>query len=71
MSNRHGAEEIVAKPRRVEVLHGQGLSMAAAIRRIGVSEPTFRRRRKTCAGMQAERLKELDTRKNLPAGVAF
>ena len=35
------AEEIVAKLRQVDVLHGQGMSMADAIRQVGVSEVSF------------------------------
>jgi putative transposase len=39
-------EEIVAKLRQVDVLHGQGMTIAGAIREIGVSEVTFYRWRK-------------------------
>jgi hypothetical protein len=35
-------EEIVAKLRQVEVLVGQGRSVAEAVRSIGVTEPTWR-----------------------------
>ncbi len=35
-------EEIVAKLRQVEVLVGQGKSVAEAVRTIGVTEPTWR-----------------------------
>ena len=38
---RHKAEEIVAKLRQVEVLSGQGQSVAEAIRSIGVTEVSF------------------------------
>ena len=34
-------EEIVAKLRQVDVLHSQGLTIAGAVREIGVSEVTF------------------------------
>jgi putative transposase len=34
-------EEIVAKLRQVEVLQSQGIAVAGAIRRIGVTEVTF------------------------------
>ncbi len=47
---RHKPEEIVAKLRQVEVLHGQGKSMAEAIRAIGVTEVTFYRWRRECGG---------------------
>ena len=39
-------EEIVAKLRQVDVLVSQGVSMADAIRQIGVSEVTFYRWRR-------------------------
>ena len=38
----HTPEEIVAKLRQVEVLVGQGKSVAEAIRAIGVTEVTWR-----------------------------
>lgn len=52
-------EEIVSKLRQVDVLHGQGMPMADAIRQIGVSEVTFYRWRKACGGMKADQLKRL------------
>ena len=61
---RYKPEEIVAKLRQVDVLHSQGLSMADAIRRIGVSEVSFYRWRKEYGGMsgdQLRRLKDLET----------
>lgn len=60
MSNkRHKPEEIVTKLRQVEVLRGQGMTMADAIRQIGVSELTFYRWRKKYGGMGAGQLKEM------------
>ncbi len=59
MSKRRRPAEIVAKLRQVEVLHAQGLSIAEAIRQIGVSELTFHRWRKRRGGMRTEQLKEL------------
>ena len=56
-------EEIVSLLRQAEVLHGQGMSMADAIRQLGISEVTFYRWRKEYAGMsgdQLRRLKELE-----------
>ena len=56
-------EEIVAKLRQVEVLQGQGMSAADAIRRIGVTEVTYYRWRREYGGMktdQLRRLKELE-----------
>ena len=43
---RYRPEEIVSKLRQVEVLHGQGMAMAEAIRQLGISEVTFYRWRK-------------------------
>jgi len=48
---RHKPEEIITKLRQVEVLRGQGLSMADAIRQIGVTEVTFYRWRKDDWGL--------------------
>ena len=39
----HTPEEIVAKLRPVEVLVGQGKSVAEAVRSIGVTEPSYYR----------------------------
>ena len=52
-------EEIVSKLRQVDVLHSQGMSMADAIRQMGVSEVTFYRWRKEYGGMKADQLKRL------------
>ena len=60
---RYKPEEIVSLLRQTEVLHGQGMSMADAIRQLGISEFTFYRWRKEYAGMtgdQLRRLKELE-----------
>lgn len=59
MGKRASEDEIVAKLRQVEVLHGQGKTMAEAIRAIGVSQLTFYRWRKQYGGMGVDRLKEL------------
>ena len=56
---REKSEEIVSKPRQVEVLQGQGLTIADAVRQIGVTQQTFYRWRKLYAGM-GQRLKELE-----------
>lgn len=56
---RYKPEEIVAKLRQVDVLHSQGLSMADAIRRIGVSEVSFYRWRKEYGGMSGDQLRRL------------
>ena len=38
---RHKPEEIVSLLRQAEVLHSQGMSMADAIRQLGISEVTY------------------------------
>jgi transposase-like protein len=63
MAKRHKLEEIIAKLRQVEVMTGQGTSMADAIRSIGVTEVTYYRWRSEYGGMkldQVKRLKELE-----------
>ena len=40
---RYKAEEIVSLLRQAEVLHGQCMSMADAIRQLGISKVTFYR----------------------------
>jgi putative transposase len=57
-------EEIVLKLRQVEVLQGQGMGIAEAVRQIGVTQQTYYRWRKQYGGMsrdQLKRLKELET----------
>jgi len=59
----HTPEEIVAKLRQVEVLVGQGKTVADAVRAIGVTEPTYYRWRTEFGGLkldQVKRLKELE-----------
>ena len=63
MGKRHKPEEIIAKLRQVEVMTGQGTSMADAIRAISVTEVTYYRWRSEYGGMkldQVKRLKELE-----------
>ena len=60
---REKPEEIVLKLRQVEVLQGQGMIVAEAVRQIGVTQQTFYRWRKLYGGMgrsQLKRLKELE-----------
>ena len=52
-------EKIVAELRQVHVLHGQGSTIADAIRQIGASEATFYRWRKEYGGMKTDQLKRL------------
>ena len=56
-------EQTVAKLRQVEVLTGQGKSVAEAVRAIGVTEPTYHRWRSEHGGLkldQVKRLKQLE-----------
>ena len=60
---REKPEDIVAKLRQVEVLQGQGLTIAEAVRQIGVTQQTYYRWRKQYGSMnrkQLKRLKELE-----------
>ena len=60
---RYKPEEIVGLLRQADVLHSQGMPMAAAIRQLGVSEVTFYRWRKEYGGLktdQARRIKDLE-----------
>jgi putative transposase len=52
MGKRHKPEEIIAKLRQVEVMTGQGTSMADAIRSIGVTEVTYYRWRSEYGGAE-------------------
>jgi putative transposase len=55
----HKPEEIVTKLRQVEVLSGQGKSMAEAVRAIGVTEPTFCRWRAEYGGLKLDQVRRL------------
>ena len=60
---RHKPEEIVAKLRQVDVLTGQGQTVADAVRAIGVTEVTYYRWRQEYGGLktgQVRRMKELE-----------
>jgi len=60
---REKPEAIVSKLRQVEVLQGQGMTIAEAVRQIGVTQQTYYRWRKMYGGMgrdQLKRLKELE-----------
>ena len=56
---RYKPEEIVNLLRQAEVLHGQRMSMADAIRELGISEVTFYRWRREYAGMSGDQLRRL------------
>ena len=57
------AEQIIVKLREVEILCGQGKTVAEAVRQIGVTENTYYRWRKIYGGMstaEAGRLRDLE-----------
>ncbi|WP_192964082.1 IS3 family transposase [Phycobacter azelaicus] len=58
-TKRHKPEEIVTKLRQVEVLVGQGMARADAIREVRITEQTYYRWRKKYGGMGADQLREL------------
>jgi transposase-like protein len=63
-TKRHKPEDVIAKLRQVDVLVGQGQSVAEAIRSIGVTEVTYYRWRKEYGGLksdQVRRMKDLET----------
>ena len=63
MAKQHKPEEIVAKLRQVEVLVGQGKTVAEGSRAIGVTEATYYRWRAEYGGLkldQVRRLKQLE-----------
>ena len=56
---RHKPEEIVAKLRPVDVLTGQGKSIAEAVKTIAVTETTYFRWRAEYGGMKNDQVKRL------------
>ena len=63
MAKQHKPEEIVAKLRQIEVLVGQGKTVAEGARAIGVTEATYYRWRAEYGGLkldQVRRLKQLE-----------
>ncbi|OIQ78524.1 transposase [mine drainage metagenome] len=58
---REKPEDIILKLRQVEVLQGQGKSVADAVRQIGVTVQTYYRWRKEYGGMNRDQLKRLKT----------
>jgi putative transposase len=61
------AEQIVTKLRQIEVMQGQGKSIAAACREAGITEQSYYRYRKEYGGLnvdQAKRLKHLESENN-------
>lgn len=59
VGKRDKPEEIVSKLRQVEVLQGQGATIAEAVGQIGVTQQTFYRWRKFYVEMQRSQLARL------------
>jgi transposase-like protein len=62
-TKRHKPEEVVVKFRQVDVLVGQGKTVADAVRAIGVTQVTYGRWRQEYGGLkldQVKRMKELE-----------
>ncbi len=60
---RHTAEQIIGKLRTTEIELAKGLGTAEVVRKLGITEQTYYRRRKEYGGLrldQAKRLKELE-----------
>jgi len=58
-----GAEQVVTKLRQIEVMQGQGKSIAVACKEAGITEQSYYRHRKEYGGLnvdQAKRLKQLE-----------
>ena len=63
-SKRLAAEQIVTKLRQIEVLQGQGKTIATACKEAGTTEQNYYRWRKEYGGLgvdQAKRLKQLES----------
>ena len=64
---RLGAEQIVTKLRQIDVLQGQGKSLAVACKEAGTTEQSYYRYRKEYGGLgvdRAKRLKRLEEENN-------
>jgi transposase-like protein len=59
--NRHKPEQIIAKLREVEVELSKGTSVAAAVKKIAVTEQTYYRWRKEYGGLKVDQAKRLKT----------
>lgn len=60
---RYTTEQIIVKLREIEIMCGQGTTIAEAARQSGITEQTYYRWRKEYGGMgtsEAKRLKELE-----------
>ena len=58
-NKRHKPEEIVQKLQQVDVVVGQGMQRADAIREVRITEQTYSRWRMQYGGMGTDQLKEL------------
>lgn len=58
-NKRHKPEEIVSKLRQVDVLVGQGMARADAIREVSITEQTYYRWRRQYGGMGTDQLRQL------------
>jgi putative transposase len=61
------AEQIVTKLRQIEVMQGQGKSIAVACKEAGITEQSYYRYRREYGGLnvdQAKRLKQLENENN-------
>ena len=59
MAKQHNPEEVVAKLRQVEVLVGQGKTVAEGARSIGVTEATYYRWRAEYGGLKLDQVRRL------------
>ena len=59
MAKQHKPEEVVAKLRQVEVLVGQGKTVAEGARAIGVTEATYYRWRAEYGGLKLDQVRRL------------
>ena len=57
-------EDIVMKLRQVEVLQGQGMSNADAVRQVGVTQQTYYQWRRQYGGMSHDQIPSVPGRKN-------
>jgi len=64
---RLAAEQIVTRLRQIEVMQGQGKSIAVACKEAGITEQSYYRYRREYGGLnvdQAKRLKQLENENN-------
>ena len=59
MGKRHKPEEIIAKLRQVDVMTSQGMTVADAVRSIGVTEVTYYRWRQEYGGLKSDQIKRM------------